>query len=94
MQYIHNESILAMERITKGELLITYRLFETSGDYRASYSALVSLQSRCGNEEDYFIPDLAGNRMGALVLFDKLCKNAVLPCEVEEIYSDGFAEIL
>lgn len=94
MQYIHNESILEMKRIFKEHLTVTYRLFEISDDYRASYCALVSLHSEGGSDEDYFIPNLAGNRMGALVLFDKLWKNAVLPCEVEEIYSDGFAEIL
>ena len=59
-----------------------------------SYSVLVSMQSEDGTEEDYFISDLTNNRMGALVLFDKLYKNTVLPAEVEEIYSDGFSEIL
>jgi len=93
MQYIHNESILIMKKVSKENLIITYRLFESSCDYRTSYSALISLQSESGEEEDYFISDFANNRMGAMVLFDKLYKNTVLPCEVEEIYSDGFSEI-
>ena len=94
MQYIHNESILIMKKVSKENLMVTYRLFEGSCAYRTSYSMLISLHCDDGGEEDYFIPDFANNRMGALVLFDKLYKNTVLPCEVEEIYSDGFSEIL
>ncbi|MBQ9746142.1 MAG: hypothetical protein IJW21_04910 [Clostridia bacterium] len=94
MQYTHNEAILETRKISKEDVTVHYRLFESSSDYRASYSVLISMTCESGEEEDYYIPDLAGNRMGALVLFDKLCRNAVLPCEVEEIYSDGFSEIL
>ncbi|MBQ8448635.1 MAG: hypothetical protein IJX27_06875 [Clostridia bacterium] len=94
MPYIHNDSILVMKRVFKESLTVTYRLFESTLDYRTSYSVLVSMQSEDGTEEDYFISDLTNNRMGALVLFDKLYKNTVLPAEVEEIYSDGFSEIL
>ena len=94
MKYIHNESILMMKKILREDIEIKYRLFESSGDYCTSYSALISVRGEGGSEEDYFIPDFANNRMGAMVLFNKLYQNTVLPCEVEEIYSDGFAEIL
>lgn len=94
MQYTHNDSILIMKKIYLDEITVTYRLFESECDYCANYSALVSLQDKNGAEDDYFIPNFASSSLGATVLFEKLCKNAVLPCEVEEIYSDGFAEIL
>jgi hypothetical protein len=94
MKYIHNESILMMKKISLDGFSVTYRLFETIGDHSASYSALVSLRFQNGDEEDYYIPDFAAERICAELLFDKLCNNYVLPCEVEEIYSDGFAEIL
>ena len=71
MPYIHNDSILVMKRVFKESLTVTYRLFESTLDYRTSYSVLVSMQSEDGTEEDYFISDLTNNRMGALVLFDK-----------------------
>ena len=94
MQYTHNDSILLMKKIHKDEFTVTYRLFESECGYCAVYSALISLDGKNGTEQDYFIPNFAGNSLSASVLFEKLCKNAVLPCEVEEIYSDGFAEIL
>ena len=94
MQYIHNESILIMKNISKEGLAITYRLFENVKESQTSYSVLVSLCCENGCEEDYYIPELSESRMAAHVLFEKLCENAVLPCEVEEIYSDGFSEIL
>ena len=94
MQYTHNASILIMKKIHRDEFTVTYRLFESECGYCALYSALISLACKNGEEHDYFIPNFAGNSLSAAVLFEKLCKNAVLPCEVEEIYSDGFAEIL
>lgn len=94
MQYTHNEAILEMKKISKESLTVSYRLFENSGDYRAAYSVLISMRCESGEEADYYIPDFANSRMGALVLFDKLCRNIVLPCEVEALFSDGFSEIL
>ena len=94
MQYIHNDSIILMKRVSKENITVTYRLFENGTEYLSRYSVLISMRCEDGNEEDFFISDFANSRISAFVLFDKLYKNIVLPCEVEEIYSDGFAEIL
>lgn len=94
MKYFHNESIIMMKRISYEQLTVTYRLFESTAESTASYSALISLGSADGTEEDYFIPDLAQNRGVAAALFESLWKHTVLPCEVEAVYSDGFSEIL
>jgi len=90
MKYIHNESVVTMKRISYEKLTVTYRLFEIE----ESYSALVSLKSDDGTEEDYFIPNLATSRATAEELFKRLWKHTVLPCEVETVYSDGFSEII
>ncbi len=94
MQYTHNDMVILMKKVSKENISVTYRLFENGTDYLSRYSVLISMNCDDGNEEDFFISDFANNRIGAFVLFDKLYKNIVLPCEVEEIYSDGFAEIL
>ncbi len=94
MKYFHNESIIMMKRISYEQLTVTYRLFESAAESAASYSALISLISADGTEEDYFIPDLAASRIEAAALFESLWKHTVLPCEVEAVYSDGFSEIL
>lgn len=94
MKYSHNDSILMTRKIYTGEFTVTYRLFENECGGFASYCVLISLAHKNGEEQDYFIPNFACNSLSAAVLFEKLCKNTVLPCEVEEIYSDGFAEIL
>ena len=94
MQYTHNASILIMKKIYRDEFTVTYRLFESEYGYCVSYAALISLDGKKGTEQDYFIPNFAADSLSATVLLEKLYKNSVLPCEVEEIYSDGFAEIL
>ena len=91
MQYTHNEAVLLMKEVRREELCIIYRLFEN--DFCANYSVLLSLNGKSGTE-DYYIPNFAGSRDFAEALFEKLYKNAVLPCEINEIFSDGFAEIL
>lgn len=94
MKYTHNKSILMMKKISFDGFSVTYRLLEAESDHINLYSALISLRLKNGDEEDYYIPGFAADRMCAAVLFDKLCKNTVLPCEVEAIYSDGFADFL
>lgn len=94
MQYTHNDSIIIMKKINLDEFTVTYRLFENEYGYCTSYSVLISLMGKNSDEQDYFIPNFAKDGLSASVLFERLCENVVLPCEVEEIYSDGFAEIL
>ena len=94
MKYTHNDSILAMKVIQREEITVTYRLFENEYDCRISYSALVTLDSKNGDKDDYFIPLLADDPVCATVIFERLHKNTVLPIEVEEIYSDGFSDFL
>ena len=94
MHYTHNESIISMKKVSKENVTVSYRLFENGTDYLSRYSVLISMVCEDGGEDDFFISDFANSRISAFVLFDKLYKNIVLPCEVEEIYSDGFAEIL
>ena len=93
MKYTHNESIIMMKKVCFGSFDVAYRLFESERDCGACYSVLISLDSK-ESEEDYFIPDIAAERACAAAIFEKLFKNTVLPCEVEELYSDDFTENL
>ncbi len=94
MKYTHNDSILAMKAIQREEITVTYRLFKSEYDCSTSYSALISLQNKNGDKDDYFIPVLADNPTCATAIFERLHENTVLPIEIEEIYSDGFSDFL
>jgi hypothetical protein len=94
MQYIHNDSILATREISTDNFRVRYMLFESSQNDAYTYSAMISLFEGGNTKEDYYIPNLAQEAPPALVLFEKLYRNTVLPCEVEAIYSDGFADYL
>ena len=94
MNYTYNDSIVLVKEISVQDIELTYRLLESGADGARGYSALISMRKACGEKEEFFIPDFAGNQATARMLFEKLFKNTVLPCEVEAIYSDGFEEIL
>ncbi|MGN1095469.1 MAG: DUF6514 family protein, partial [Eubacteriales bacterium] len=47
-----------------------------------------------GDEEsDYYIPDISDSKTKASELLSLMHRNAVLPSEIEELFSDGITEL-